>query len=280
MANSLRAARFGLVAVCALGAGALWATEATAQAAPPPASYAQNEVQQPSPQRNADVQQDRIEALEAQLREATAQQEQLQYQLMQAQREIRRLQGIVGELAATNDDLVEGAAEPQSNGQAPPGPQSDARSRATGTLGTLPAGAVPASQNTAPAAPRPSPEEAFRSAQQLLLNSSIAEAENAFGQFVQNYPDAPQVADAQFWYAYTLLARNNYTDARAQFVSFLRAHPNHVRAAEAQVRLGMALNGLGDKRTACAAFQDLPRGSARAVRDLAAREARAAECAG
>jgi hypothetical protein len=42
----------------------------------------------------------------------------------------------------------------------------------------------------------------------------------------------------------------------------------------------MALVGLGENRMACSAFRDLPGRSARAVRDLAAREARAANCPG
>ena len=82
--------------------------------------------------------------------------------------------------------------------------------------------------------------------------------------------------------AFTQLARNNYTDAAGNFVSYLQANPNAPRAPEAQVRLGMALIGMGQQRQGCGAFANLPRrypNAARNVRDLATREARAAQCA-
>ncbi|MEQ1619505.1 MAG: hypothetical protein ABL883_14315, partial [Terricaulis sp.] len=53
----------------------------------------------------ADTRQDRIEELEGQLRDATAENERLQYELLQAQREVRRLGGIVSELTAVNQTL-------------------------------------------------------------------------------------------------------------------------------------------------------------------------------
>jgi tol-pal system protein YbgF len=109
-----------------------------------------------------------------------------------------------------------------------------------------------------------------------------AEAEEAFGDFLERYPDAPNAADARFWFAFTQLARNNYQDAASNFVNYLQHNRNAARAPEAQVRLGMALAGMGQTRQACAAFADLARrypNAARNVRDLAARESRAANCA-
>jgi len=108
-----------------------------------------------------------------------------------------------------------------------------------------------------------------------------AEAELAFGQFLQQFPDADTAADARFWYGFTLLARNNYQDAAANFIQYLQRTPNGARAPEAHVRLGMALAGMGQQREACSAFAALPRrypGAPANVRALAQREARAANC--
>jgi tol-pal system protein YbgF len=253
-------------------AGLVSLAAASAQTPLPPPAFGQ-----------ADVRQDRIEELEDQLREATAENERLQHDLIQAQREIQRLRGMVGELAGVNQSLSEGqpapleggAAPPRDSGRAPPpsgGPAGSPPPPAqTGSLGTLSASQLPGDAGAA-----------YTRARELLVNGRYAEAEAAFGQFLQTFPDAETAADARFWFAFTLLARNNYADAAANFVQYLQRTPNGPRAPEAQVRLGMALAGMGENRQACGAFANLPRrypNASRAVRDLAARESRAANCA-
>ncbi len=228
------------LAACIAAVGLVFGPAAFAQTQLPPPAYGQ-----------ADVRQDRIEALESQLRDATAQNERLQFELLQAQREVQRLRSLVGELAGVNQSLSQ-------------------------------AGGV------APAAERPSPPPApadagaaYSQARELLLAGRNSEAEAAFGQFLQAFPNAETAADARFWFAFTLLARNNYQDAAANFVQYLQATPNGPRAPEAQVRLGMALAGLGQTRQACGAWASLATrhpNAPRNVRDLAAREARALNC--
>ena len=126
------------LAACLAAAGLLFAPAALAQTQLPPPSYGQ-----------ADARQDRIEELEAQLREATAEQERIQYELVQAQREIRRLQAMVSELTGVNQALsapepgqeplapTQQLQAPPPTGQAPRGPQQ------TGQLGTLSADQLP-----------------------------------------------------------------------------------------------------------------------------------------
>lgn len=249
-----------------LAAAGFLVASATAQTPLPPPSYG-----------GADVRQDRIEELEAQLREATAENERLQFELNQAQREVRRLNSMVGELAGVNQSLAEGQTEDAAAPQQTPSAQTP-REAATGTLGTIPADAAPVD-----------PGEEYRRAHNLLIDGNYAEAEAAFGQFLQAHPTSESAGEARFWFAYTLLARNNYRDAAANFVQYLQGTPNGPRAPEAQVRLGMALAGLGhdgvndenDMRQACGAFASLARrypNAPRNIRDLAAREAQAANC--
>ncbi|MFO1018726.1 MAG: tetratricopeptide repeat protein [Hyphomonadaceae bacterium] len=269
------------LAAAIAAAGFLCVASASAQTALPPPAYG-----------NADARQDRIEELEQQLRESTAQNEDLQNQLNQANREITRLRGMVGELAGVNQSLST-PQSPTANGQNPPpagaqpprGASADvapptlnsAQRAATGTLGSMSADAVPL--------PPPAPIDAatqYGQARDLLVNGRYAEAEAAFADFLEAHPRDTNAADARFWIAFTQLARNNYTDAAGNFVSYLQANPNAPRAPEAQVRLGMALIGMGQQRQGCGAFANLPRrypNAARNVRDLATREARAAQCA-
>ena len=263
------------LAVVIAAAGLLFVTTASAQTTLPPPAYG-----------NADARQDRIEELEGQLTQSTAQNEDLQRQLNEANREIARLRGMVGELAGVNQSLSTAPPEgtpPTASSGAPQRPASDQRSEAapptlneaqranTGTLGST-------SADVAPATPVVDAGDAYSAARELLVAGKYADAEVAFGDFLERYPSAPTAADARFWFAFTLLARNNYQDAATNFVNYLQHNPNAPRAPEARVRLGMALAGMGQTRQACAAFANLPAGAARNVRDLAAREARAAQC--
>lgn len=266
-----------LAAVIA-AAGFLLCSTASAQTQLPPPAYGQ-----------ADARQDRVEELEGQLRDATAQNEQLQYQLQQANREITRLRGMVGELAGVNQSLATPSdpnaaatpdtGKPPEDSAADPQQQSGlnaAQQRATGTLGTMPASAAPASPPP-PADPAP----AYSQARQLLNNGRLAEAQEAFTNFLTDFPSAETAPDARYLLAYTQLARESYQEAASGFVDYLRRYPNGARAPDAQVRLGMALNGMGQTRQACAAWLDVPRRYPRAqqsLRDRATSEARAAHC--
>lgn len=278
LASISKTTRFAALAVAA---GFLFAAPAMAQTALPPPSYG-----------NADARQDRIEELEAQLRDATAETERLQFEIIQRDREIRRLNAMVGELAGVNQDLSagtpppqDGAAPPAGGVQRPSGDEqsslTDAQRRATGTLGSVPAGTQPTTQ-TRPVEAAPTAEQSYSRARELLVNGNYAEAEVAFGDFLEAHPNASTAADARFWFAFTQLARNNYQDAANNFLLYLERNGQGPRAPEAQVRLGMALVGLGQTQRACSAFASLARrypNAARNVRDLAAREARAAQCA-
>lgn len=261
--------RITRLAASIAAAGFLFVSTATAQTTLPPPNYG-----------TADARQDRIQELEDQLRQTTAENERLQYELMQAQREVRRLQGLVDQVVGVNQQLSEGQTPATgqaagANAAAAPSTLNDAQRRNTGALGTMPADAAP------PPAGERDPAADYARARQLLAAGQYAEAEAALGEYLQAYPNAENSADARFWFAFTLAARNNHTDAAANFVQYLQAAPNAPRAAEAQVRLGMALVGMGRTREGCGAFANLARrypNAARNVRDLAAREARAASC--
>ncbi len=277
------------LAACLAAAGFLFAAPALAQTQlPPPSQYGA-----------ADARQDRIEELQQQLTEQTAENERLQYELNQRDREIQRLRSMVGELAGVNQQL--GTQQPAETatppGGAPPPntPRADATTSGlnpaqranTGTLGSIPAGAVaPAPGAEAPA---PTADELYARAQSYLAAGRYPDAETAFVEFLERYPNVVQTPNARFWYAFTLLARNNYPDAASSFATYLQRTPQGPRAPEAQVRLGMALAGMArdgnndtaELRQACGAFSSLTTrypNAPRNVRDLASREARAANC--
>jgi TolA-binding protein len=240
------------------------------------ASAAAQSVVEPTPSdaiQRADARADRIQALEDQLRDATAENERLQHELMLAQHEVQRLQGMVNDMAAANA----AAPAPAPQTAAAPAPQaSAAQRRATGNL---------AAQTPAPAAPAApvdpaAAQDAYSRARVLLTAGRQAEAEQAFRDFLQNYANAPQAEDVRFLLPYTTLARGDYQGAAQGFLDYLQRYHNGARTPEAYARLGMALAGLGRNTDACTAFrqaQHHPRAS-NAVRQLAQREAGAISC--
>src|SRR5262249_27168004 len=83
-------------------------------AAPAMAQNRQQQQAAAAAQAQADAQQDRIEDLQRQLVDATAANENLQHQLMDAQREITRLRAMVGNLAQVNQDAVAAIQNPNA----------------------------------------------------------------------------------------------------------------------------------------------------------------------
>lgn len=238
-----------------------------------PFAAAQTQLPPPTNQTLADERQDQIEELQAQLNTATAENERLQHDLAVAQREVARLQTMVNDLTAAN--AANAPPPTATDGAAAPSTLSPAQAARVGQLGTVSSSAPAAS--TTPA----DPAEAFRRARALLDAGNLAEAEEAFADFVQANPNATNAPAARYWLAYTLLARNNFDDATTTFADYLRRYPNGAQAADAQVGLGVALAGNHNNAQACTAFSIVPRRyphAAQTVRDRAAREARALHC--
>jgi tol-pal system protein YbgF len=248
-----------------------------------PLARGQTVLPPPSADAQADARQDRVEELQRQLSQATADNETLQHQLRDARAEVSRLQGIVSDLTAANANAVQNTASVSPNG--PQAPQSGtvnsdaslnpAQRAAVGTLGTMPSNAAQV------AAPAPTSADAYANARALLTSGNYAEAEVAFTDFLQAYPSSREAPEARYWLGAALFARNNYTDAASAFVDYLRHTPNGPNAATAQVNLGFSLARLDHKPQACAAFADVPRRyphASQAIRDRAAREALALHC--
>lgn len=251
-----------------------------------PASAAAQELRTSSAL-SAGERQDRIEEMERQLQAATEENDRLQHQLSQAQAEIRRLQGMVGDLSAVRDarDEIESQGQ-QSGGQQGGGagardqrsqtttPQQQAQSRAQGELGTLSAREVAAVQTEDPAA-------TYQRAREFLVNGQIRQSEAAFADFLERHGDDPNAAEARYWHSFTLLARDAHGEAASGFVEYLRRYPRGQRAPDALVRLGVALKGLGRNEQACQAFRDLPTrypNASQTLRTMATNESRALNC--
>ena len=265
----------GRLAAVVAAAGLLLAVPASAQSV-------RRDVDGPSraqaQQQQADEQQNRIEDLQAQLAAATAENESLQHQLLNSQREVARLQAMVGNLAQANQDIANGLQQDQQSGDGasvqvdPQKPPPNAGGSGGGSA-SLSGGPLPQGQlGTLPASQTPDPGDLYSQALELLRNGQYPQAEVAFADLLEHFPTAGVANDARFWYAFTLLARHNDQDAARNFIQYLHDAPNAPRAPEAQVRLGMAFAELGQTQQACTFYTNLPQPlSARAAQHPDAR---------
>jgi tol-pal system protein YbgF len=166
---------------------------------------------------------DRVDALEAQVRTLTGENEQLTFQLQRAKDDNVRLQ-------RTIDDMNAQAAPP------------------------------PAAPSAAPSGPSNSPEaaQAYLDAYEFIKKSDFPGAETAFRSYLASYPNSAKAPDARYFLGQTLLQRGASSDAAEQFLTIVKKTPKAERAPDAMVRLGVALNRMGEKTQACATLQALP----------------------
>lgn len=237
-------------------------------------AHAQSITSAPPPSENLTRLQERVDELEGLLRQATADSERLSIELRRTKADNARLQRLLDDALAGQ----QGAPAPGDPGTPAPAPAAPRPTgsnftppaSASGTLGTLPAGAAPGDA-----------AQAFREARRLLDATRWPEAELSLTSFLREHPDSPDAPEARYFLGRTQIVLGLHGDAAATFVDFLRKSPSSPRAPDAWVRLGMSLKGMGQTPQACAAFRDLPvkyPAASAAVRQLAVSEARAAQC--
>lgn len=125
------------------------------------------------------------------------------------------------------------------------------------------------------------PDALYAEAYNLVLAGDYPEAEAAFQDYIDIYPDGDRAADANFWLGESQFSQGNFNDAAR---TFLNAHQNHEgseKAPEMLLKLGMSLAALENRETACATYREVlsryPDVSA-AVRDKVLREQDSAGC--
>ncbi len=172
------------------------------------------------------------------------------------------------------------AAVPQATNQGAP-PQD---------LGQIPKSAVLALPRPAPSAVTPPPkttalpaQQEYDSAMELLRAGDYAGAEAGLQRFLDQNPEHPLAANAAYWLAETYYVRKNYAAAAAAFARNYRTYgKSAAKAPDNLLKLGMSLEGLGEKDKACLSYTELakefPDAPAHIQQGLARERARS-ECA-
>ncbi len=130
-------------------------------------------------------------------------------------------------------------------------------------------------------APTASPRDEYDAAYGYILNGEYDLAEQSFKTFMGNHPTDKRLGAAQFWLGESYYARARYKEAADSFLKSYTQFPDGAKAPDSLLKLGLALNGLGEKKAACASWDELlnkyPKAS-KAVRDRAATEKARGKC--
>lgn len=157
-----------------------------------------------------------------------------------------------------------------------PGTGSDAQGQRPGTLGSLPAGAVP---DGGPGGL--SPQQQYDAAMELLTRQQLPEARNAFRGFVAANPTNELAGPAQYWIGDISFVQKDYGGSAKAFADLLKRYAKTARAPDAMLKLGLSLLELGQKKEGCTTLGALKSkypNANKAVLDRAAKRASEAQC--
>jgi tol-pal system protein YbgF len=227
----------------------------------------------------------RFSQLEDQMRTLTGQIEEINYNIDQLK---RRLETLASDVDQRLGAIERGGAPPAvvagqpAPGQGQPGPgQQSPRALASppkgaggnpaepasqsGTLGQVSTArdtqtaAAPATTGDAAILPSGTPQEQYNYAFGLLRQANYPAAEQALRSFIQRYPNDALAGNAQYWLGETYFVRKDYNNAAAIFAEGYQKYPKGGKAPDNLLKLGMALEQLGQKADACRAFTRLDR---------------------
>lgn len=231
----------------------------------------------------------RILQLEEQVRQLTGRIEELNFQLLQMQEQLRLQQEDNEFRFQQLEDNEQGAVQPPSSDGAAVAsapdekagrvtapaagadPNTGAPPRDLGTLTVSPDGnvlganidfsqqgidAAIAGETTSAISGEIDPEALYRIGYEHVLNGDYQIAEQVFERFVELYPEDVLVADARFWHGESVLAQGRFEDAAQIFIDARARHPQTGKAAETMLKIGTIMAALGDRSIACVTFAD------------------------
>ncbi len=157
-------------------------------------------------------------------------------------------------------------------------------------LGEIPQSAVTPLPRSAPPAVAPPPataelpaQQQYDAAMELLRAGDYAGAESTLQRFLEQHPDHQLASNAAYWLAETYYVRKNYAAAAAAFARNYRTYgKNAPKAPDNLLKLGMSLEGMGEKDKACLSYTELAKAFPNApahIQEAVARERTRAECA-
>lgn len=242
----------------------------------------------------------RMNQLETQLREMTGQLEQQGYEIKMLKEQLEAAKAAASSGATMNQMGRPFGTSPLTGsiygdtGSVPPQPtaqtgglQQITSTPATGSapytaqpnqLGTL--SQTPGSPTYNPAAGN-DPSTVYEAAFALVKDGSYDQAEMGLKDFITRFPDHTLAPNARYWLGETYYVRKDYTQAARVFAEAYQQAPKGPKGPDNLLKLGLSLAGMGNKKDACIALNQLQTeygGTANPVIDRAGREMQSIGC--
>lgn len=204
--------------------------------------------------------------------------------LQQLERELRDIRGIIEEqshavrqMQSNLDKAVSdielrlgdleggGSAKLSSTSSSPPKPKPvsgkyTTDGRKVDSTGSASDAQANIAQNSSAFSSSASADEAaslYENAFAKLKNGQYDAAETEFQKFISQYPDHVLTSNAKYWLGETFYVRGSYEQAARLFAEGYKQYPNGSKAPDNLLKLGMSLSGLGNKKDACVAYEQL-----------------------
>ena len=101
------------------------------------------------------------------------------------------------------------------------------------------------------------PEELYRNSYEFVLSGDYKTAEAGFRSYIDRFPDATRVPDANFWLGESLAAQKRHRDAAEVFLATSRQYPESKKAPDTLLKLGVSLAALKQREVACATLREV-----------------------
>lgn len=138
-------------------------------------------------------------------------------------------------------------------------------SKASGQLASLPEG---------------TPKSQYDYAYGLLMKRELPKAEAALKAFLANHPEHELADNATFWLGETYYTRKNYQEAIRVYYDAYKRYPKGNKAPAVLLKLGMSLATIGEKESACSAYDELAKSHPKASPRILGNAARAKKSLG
>lgn len=224
---------------------------------------------------NAD-QATRVLQLEEQNRQLTGRLEELGFQMLQMQEQMRQMQ-------EDNEFRFQDLERAKSNDQSSIVPKADRPSTSDTANLQLGEVKVDANGNVSSQANTGSDTESelYKAGYAQVLAGDYANAADTFRSYIAQFPNGVEAPAANFWLGESLYSQGDFREAARIFLDGHKAFPESPKAPDTLLKLGMSLVALDNRETACATYDEVlvryP-SSSKAVKDKVASERSRANC--
>ncbi|GEO87299.1 tol-pal system protein YbgF [Ciceribacter naphthalenivorans] len=136
-------------------------------------------------------------------------------------------------------------------------------------------GALPGVETTRPkdTASLGSESDLYQVAYAHVLSGDYAMAENEFTDFISSHPQSSKAADANFWLGEAQYSQGKYNESAKTFLNAHQAYGSSPKAPEMLLKLGMSLAALDNTETACATLREVTKRYPKASRAVVSKVA-------